>query len=375
MRDLPKQGRTFRIWKVVEELILGRLDTIQANRMRDGYYLLREWLEPMRADGTIFDREYDYFSESYEYYRDDFWPRLEKRHGIRRPMTKPPTIVIEDGREYTEAHIDEAWDRSRGFIFVEKSGMASDLSILSEHGWLIVAAQGESTRTFREKVAADGTDRPVLAVTDADYYGDGIEETLMGHSNRTEHLALWRELDDRIQTVGLTRPDAAAMDLPRERDPTKSPDEWRVELNALAVLGERHGIEVPLLSYITAKMRQLDIPLCPLPDPDPEDRVYNNLRRALIAAMESTMETVIDDILSDNDAVDDVDQEGTGPLMQLRYHESDEQADLSELEDELSGIAKGRFDGLVWWRQTRYEQNVVYRVGREDVQTVEAMLG
>ncbi|MFB6202469.1 MAG: hypothetical protein ABEI98_10730 [Halorhabdus sp.] len=112
MTDLPKDGRTYRIWSVVEDLVLDRYGELADERMRDSYYLLREWLDPLRQQGDILDAEFDYFVENYEYYRDDFWPRIEARHGIERPSTKPPTTVIEDGTEYTESHIDEAWDRS-----------------------------------------------------------------------------------------------------------------------------------------------------------------------------------------------------------------------------------------------------------------------
>lgn len=273
MMDLPKVGRSYRIWQVVEDLVLEHYDQLAGKRMRGTYYLLREWLDDRRNRGEITGEEFDYFASKYNYYRDDFWPTLEKKHGIRRPETKPPTIVIDRGKEYTEAHLPVAWDRARGFIFIEKSGMASDLTALSHHGWLIISGQGESTRTFREFAFMDETERPILAITDADYYGGGIVKTLMGYSDRTEHLGFWEKLEERIIEVGLTAQDADSMDLPKERDPTKSPDKWRTELDALIVLTERQGIRNPLLSYVIAKMMELDIPVCPLPYEDPEFHV------------------------------------------------------------------------------------------------------
>lgn len=375
MADLPKEGRSYRIWKVVEQLIVDRYDQLRDERMRDSYYLLREWLEPKRDSGEILTDEFDYFVDNYEYYRDDLWPRLEKRHGIRRPQTKPPTIVIEDGDEFTESHIPKAWNRSRGFIFVEKSGMASDLSPLSEHGWLIVAAQGESTRTFREAVANDDTDRPILVVTDADYYGGGITETLEGHSNRTEHLGLWRELEDRVQAIGLTQPDADALNLPRERDPTKSPDEWRTELNALTVLKERHDVTTPLLSYVVAKLDHLDIPICPLPVPDPEERVRNALESAVESALSDSIDDAIDRVLEGFDP-DDMESDGTGPFMSLRIKGYDRsKVGSDDLVEELVSVAQTHHGNQYWWLQSRYEEQVKKSVGEADVETITSMLG
>lgn len=375
-KQLPKDGRSFRIWSVVEDLILDRYEQVVDVRMRGSYYLIREWLEPLRGD-RIIDAEYDYFVEQYEYYRDDFWPRIEERHGIRRPETKPPTIVIEDGTEFTEAHIPEAWGRARGFIFVEKSGMAEDLTALSNHGWLIVAAQGESTRTFREAAANDGTDRPILVVTDADFYGGSIAESLAGHSDRTEHLELWRDLDDRVDGLGLTQADADALDLPRERDPTQSPDEWRTELDALTVLKEREGIDEPLLAYVAAKMDQRDIPLCPLPVNQPGAKVRGSLRRAIEQALEDEIGAVIDDVLDGVDVEGDLDATGTGPLMELRQRPGadGEAVDLGDLRDELADVAQEKRDRLRWWRQSRYERAVKDEIGADDVDTVAGVLG
>ena len=372
--DLPKDGRSFRIWTVVGDLIEDRYGELVDERMRDSYYLLREWLEPLRASGEIIDAEFDYFVENYEYYRDDFWPRLEKNRGLRRPETKPPTIVIEDGQEFTESHIPEAWDRARGFVFVEKSGMAEDLALLSEHGWLIVAAQGESTRTFREAVADDGTNRPILVVTDADFYGGSIVESIAGHSDRTEHLELWRDLEHRVQQIGLTPADADALDLPKERDPTQSPDKWRTELNALTVLKEREGIANPLLTYVAAKMAALDIPLAPLPVDDATDEVRSAMRIAINNALSDEISTVVDDVLDEFDAEDDLDAKGDGPLTDLRVRATDggDRVDLGDLRDELADVAREKRDRLVWWRQSRYAEGVKREIDAGAVDTMYA---
>jgi hypothetical protein len=374
--DLPKDGRSYRIWGVVEDLVLDRYEQIQDERMRDSYYLLREWLEPLRESGRILDAEFDYFVEQYEYYRDGFWPRIEKKHGIRRPETKPPTVVIENGEEHTEAWIPKAWERARGFLFVEKSGMAADLSPLSHHGWLIVAAQGESTRTFREAVANDDTDRPVLVVTDADFYGGGITESLQGHSDRTEHLNLAQHLEHRVRGIGLTQDDADALDLPRERDPTQSPDKWRTELNALTVLKERESIETPLLSYVVAKMLHLEIPITPKPVPDPRGRVRAALVSALQDALSEQIDEAVEAVLEGRDMEEDLDTVGEGPLMNLRVNAGEADAVGSEdLKEELVAVAEEHHSRQFWWRQSKYQEDVKEEVGADQVDHLTSLLG
>lgn len=368
--ELPKDGHSYRIWSVVEELILERYDQVKDERMRDSYYLLREWLEPKRDAGEISDDEFDYFVENYEYYRDGFWPRAEKNHGIRRPETKPPTVVIERGEEYTESRIEDAWERARGFLFVEKSGMAEDLELLSEHGWLIIAAQGESTRTFREKAANDGTDRPILVVTDADFYGGGITESIKGHSDRTEHLDLARKLEHRVQEVGLTQDDADALDLPRERDPTQSPDEWRTELNALTVLKERRGVENPLLCYVSAKMAAEDIPLCPAPYENPAATVRASLRSRVEESLGEAIDDAVAAVMEDFE-VGQLDTDGDGEeFVSLRGRQLAGGVDASDVADELESVAEDRLDTLKWWHQSRYEDMVEGEIGRDDYEAV-----
>lgn len=379
---LREEGRGYKIWKIVEEIVLDKYSQLAGEMMRDTYYLLREWLEPLRDKGKITDTEFDYFVDNYEYYRDDFWPRMEKKHNIRRPETKPPTVVIDRGEEYTEAHLSDAWDRARGFIFVEKSGMASHLKLLSYHGWLIVAAQGESTRTFREFAAQDVTNRPILAITDADWYGGGIVETLKGYSERTEHLGLWRDLEDRIKEIGLIPEDADGLDLPKERDPTKSPNEWRTELNALVVLKNRHGIDIPLLSYVIAKMREMDVPICPLPYDDPERHVKHSIKSHLIDELEDFLEEIIDDV-SEN--IDDFEEdlphgrEGAGDHVQLLLDSSVTSLELrgiDPLEEALKEIAEEDLERLFWRRRTAYEKKIVLeKVGREGIEKIRAMIG
>lgn len=350
--SLPKDGRCYRIWSIVEELCLDRTSELADASMRGSYYLVREWLDELRREGDITDDEYDYFAGKYDYYRDDLWPRIEANHGVDRPDTKPPTTVIENGREYTESYLSDAWHRTRGFIFLEKAGMIGQLEPLTNHGWLVVASQGESTRTFREWLADDDTDRSVLALTGDDHYGGSIVDTLAGDSRRTDHLDLESQLEGRVIGLGLTIDDAEALDLPKERDETKSPRKYRTELNALMSLRARDGIDDPLLAYTVAKMRQAGIPLCPQPidESQANRQVRSRIERAVSNALAESIDAVVEEAMTSIDDIDELpgEDEGTGPRMDLLSDRGRESVDLDDVHDELLAIAENRRDGLAW---------------------------
>lgn len=171
--------------------------------------------------------------------------------------------------------------------------------------------------------------------------------------------------------LGLTQVDADALDLPRERDPTKSPDKWRTELNALTVLKDREGIDEPLLAYVAAKMSQRDAPLAPLPIDDPEAKVRTSLQLAVKEALADEINAVVDDVLDEFDSTSDLDEQGSGPPMQLRTRNwPGETVDLGDLRDELANVARAKRARLLWWRQTRYEASVKEEIGTEAIVTV-----
>lgn len=246
--------------------------------------------------------------------------------------------------------------------------MAEQLKPLSRYGWVILAAQGESTRTLREFLANDGTDRPILGLTDADFYGTGIIETLSGESERTKHLD-FSALEPRVVDLGLTPADAEALDLPDEADPTKSPDDRRTELDALAVLSTRHGIDAPLLAYAVAKMCALGIPVCRRPVDDPAETVRGAMRRRLRDAIFDAVDDVVEESIENAlDGVDvtALDSDGDGDLIRLQDGSAPPSgANVTipdEFRDDLAERAATHLDSLRWERQSAAETRVIGRV-------------
>lgn len=94
--ELPREGRTLRVWNVVERLVVNRYDELRDETMRGSFYLIREWLSSELDDGEITPEEYDYFTQEYDYYLDKWSKYWEPDYGLERPRTKPPTVVIED---------------------------------------------------------------------------------------------------------------------------------------------------------------------------------------------------------------------------------------------------------------------------------------
>lgn len=373
----PNKGRMYRIWETVEHLVVSDYDALSDESMRGAYYIIRERIASLnqRCPAAVTDAEFAYFCDNYTYYRDDVWPRLERTHGFERPQTKAPTTVIEKGEPYTEARLSDAWDRTRGLIYVEKAGMAEKLTPLSNYGWLIVAGQGEATRTLREKLLADDTDRPILALTDADVAGTSIVETLAGESIRTAHLD-FSPLEARVTNLGLTMADAEALALPPEPDPKGGE---RVELDSLLALGERAtypGDAHPVLAYTVAKMRALGIPVTPLPLTNPEITVRTKLTTALLDALRPAVDDAVDEVLT---AAGDVETalpaDGSGDLMRLRAPLTGGQAvDLTTVHGDLVDVAEDALATLEWERQTAYEGRVVASLGEDSVAAVEAAL-
>lgn len=257
-KKLPKSGRTYRIWKVTEDLVKQNYREIRDMSMRDSYYFLREKLSQLVGNKINRD-EYQYFNEKYNYYTQDLWARIEKNHGLKRPETKKITVLYDEGEETTLKGLHQVHDQARGFIFVEKAGKAEDLRKLSKYGWCILAGQGQSTRRMREILANSEDNRPILVFHDQDKYGDDIKRTLEGHSQRTEHLELWKDLETRIIDMGLNKKQVDALSLPREEDPTKSDADYRTEINALTALKARYDIENPFLLYAVSVMKEKDI--------------------------------------------------------------------------------------------------------------------
>jgi len=252
------------LWPVVQEIIKPHYDEIKTERLRDGWYIVREYLNnDYLKTGKISQEDYEHFLKpaSYSYYTQDLWPQLE-RTGFERPDAKPLGIIYSMGDELTISQFEQVSDRARGFIFVEKAGEAEDIKSLSNHGWAVVAGQGYSTRLMRTLFKDDK--RPVLVLHDADTAGDWIYKIFDVGSTRTKHLELWLE---NVIDLGLNEDDSTKLELPPQQEAKQYRDKRkeRWELSAFTLLKKRYNLENPVLAYTIAKMKQLGIRITPTP--------------------------------------------------------------------------------------------------------------
>ena len=153
--QISKEERK-KIWNIIRSIIKEHYDVIKEEKsLRDSFYTVRDYLaKDYLQIGKITSKMFDFFGndeDSYKYYTQDLWFQLEKE-GYERPEAKAiGTFYWKDG-EYTIDKIGYWLGQCRGFIYVEKDGVAEKLKKLSNYGWGIVAAQGQATREIRRLI-------------------------------------------------------------------------------------------------------------------------------------------------------------------------------------------------------------------------------
>lgn len=257
---MPNVSKEF--WKIVKRIILENYDLLKTERLRQGYYIVRDKLDELREKGEISQSDFEYFADSksgaYDYYTQGIWTQLE-RQGHERPEAKPVGSLWTRHGKYPIEDFFMVWEQARGFIFTEKSG--EKLEELTRFGWMIIEPEkGFPTRLIREKCKEDG--RPVIAIHDADISGEEIATSLGEKTVRTTHLDI--AIDDVIN-LGLRWEDVEKLDLPTQLEVKKHRGKRskRCELESLTVLKSRHGIENPFLEYVIVRMMQEGIKLSP----------------------------------------------------------------------------------------------------------------
>lgn len=261
---MSKRGAYTKLWIVVKEIIRRHYPALKKERMRDSYYMVRDFLGGKLGEKhigvDITQADFDWFltTQGYSSYRDDIWTAMEQKENLKSPRRVPEGIIIQDGEVLTMAKWEEkgikfVWSRARGFIFSEKRGPALKLKPLSKFGWTIVTVgRGFPTRLIRQLLKKDK--RPILALHDCDVAGGGIYRALGFKTRRTAHLDI--ELGDRVIDLGLSDEDVQILDLPSQPEAPKYRKirEERWELTALTVLKLRMGVKEPVLEYTIAKM-------------------------------------------------------------------------------------------------------------------------
>lgn len=289
-----------RLWAVVRKIILEHYDLLKDEFLRDAYYIVRDLIAP-EVGKAITAEDYNWLltRQGYSSLRDDIWPSLEQKEGLERPRAWPIGMAIDNGEEKLLSTLEEkmrlgedyVWDQARGFIFVEKGGVAKRLQPLSKYGWTIMAGKGYPERLMRKLLKEEKQQRPVLVLHDFDRDGKGIYRALGFETRRTKHLNI--ALGDRVIDLGLNEDQVTALDLPREPSPPKYSGQLRVELSGLATLKTRMGIENYYLSFVVATMILQGLTLSPT-EVDKRDMMKRHLRWALTDGLKGVVESAID---------------------------------------------------------------------------------
>lgn len=267
---IPKEDR-IRLWGCVRDIIKKHHSEIisKSKNLRDSFYIVRDYLSTdYLKGGKINQRMFDFFvdNSTYSYFIQDIWTQLE-RESYARPKAKPIGVVIWENYDYTIDMISGYMPQCRGYIYVEKEGIADKLRRISLYGWAIVAAQGQATRQIRDLINRTG--KPCLVVHDYDPDGENISESIKNKTRRTKHLDI--DLGDKAIDLILNDEQIEFLkdnyDIPTQPLPPKHKGKWRndyrVELSAFVVVNTKSGNSV--LDFVVAEMRRLGLPLSPLP--------------------------------------------------------------------------------------------------------------
>ena len=251
------------LWNAVREICKKFYRELENEDLRNGFYVVRRYLfnHYYFKKKLITQQAFLWFAtegNAYFYYTQDLWPQLE-RLGYARPEAHPTGFVYWNGKRYTPEELETGCSRARGFIYIEKDGIAKHLLELSKYGWGIVTAQGQSPRKTRELLRATG--KPVLSFTDYDLAGEQIANAIKNKTKRTEHLninvgELATHLALRDNQVDYLIENFNA---PIEPIPFKDKKKWgknfRMELATFTLIPSQTG-KPSILEFIISLMKQ-----------------------------------------------------------------------------------------------------------------------
>jgi len=266
---MTRAGTWKHLWNCVRETIKNNYQhiSIKSASLRESFYIVRDILSKKYLQGgKLSKEEFDYFAtdeKAYGYYTQDIWTYFEKNFGYVRPDAKHIGLSYWKELEYTINELNFLDSQARGYIYVEKEGIAQRLKQLSNYGWCVVAAQGQATREIRKLIKQDG--RPCLIIHDYDPDGEIIAEAIKNKTRRTAHLDI--ALTDNAIDIGLNDEQVDFLrriyDIPTQPLPTKWKNKWkrdyRVELSAFAVIECESGNAV--LDFFKTELKRRDIPL------------------------------------------------------------------------------------------------------------------
>lgn len=345
----------------MRQVILDGYDSYRGEYLRDVFYMIGDLLGS-KIGKEITKEDYDWYNtkQGYATLRDDVWTDIEQKHGLKRPKAWSYGIVFDNNVEHSleslkekmESGLQYIWDQARGFIFVEKGGVAKKLKVLSKFGWTIFAGKGYPERLLRKLLKEEEKKRPVLVLHDWDQDGQGILRTMESETRRTKHLDI--ALRERVTDLGLTRDDIKKLKLPTRPSPPKYKGKPRVEISGLAVLKVRMDIENPILAYTVAKMLALGLVLSPF-EIAKKDLLGRHLRWTLTEGLSSTVNDVIEEFIEDLELAEDASIEGKAVKGILQTAE----IIAEEVTDALMQTAQNLVDNLSWQDQNHWHTKAV----------------
>lgn len=353
------------LWEVVRQLILKHHKSFEDEFIRDVYYMIGDRLG-LLIGTEITQADYDWYNtkQGYATLRDDVWPLMEQQHGLKRPKAWPAGIVIDHGKEKSLSALLEdmergktyIWDQARGFIFVEKGGVAKKLAVLSEYGWTICAGKGYPERLMRRLLKEEEKKRPVLVLHDWDRDGEGIYRALGFETRRTKHLKI--ALKERVVELGLTEEDVKRLNLPTRPSPPKYKGKPRVEISALSVLKVRMDIEEPILAYVVAKMVANGYVLSPT-EVGKLEMLARHLRWVLTEGLADVVHEVVKTYMEELEGTEVV--EGTAVEGVL----TDAKIISGDIDEALRETAENLVENLKWRNEGEFHREAVEKFSNE----------
>lgn len=294
-----------RLWDAVRKIIKENYSLMKDVRIRDAYYIIGDLVAPLIGT-EITKEDYNWLltQQGYNSLRDDIWTSLEQKEGLERPAAWPDGIVIDQGiikpllelERDLKRGVEYIWDQARGFLFVEKRGVAERLQPLSEYGWTIFAGRGYPLRLIRRLLKEEEQKRPVLALHDFDRDGKGIYRALGFETRRTRHLDI--ALGERVTDLGLIEDQVNKLNLPRRPSPPKYKGRLRTELSGLAVLRKRMGIENYYLAFVVAAMILKGVTLSPQ-EVEKLDMMKRHIRWGLTSGLRGIVKEALEEIIEE----------------------------------------------------------------------------
>lgn len=256
---IPSRKETRKLWDAMKEIIEDNYDKLFEEDLRNGYYIIKNKLVAKYSEKISLDAiKFAIFNpEAYKYYRSQVWASIEKK-GYEKPEAYPRGIIYWNGVDYLPRQISSCYG-ARGFLYVEKNGVAKKLKELSKYGWAVVTCSGNCTRNVRELLKETG--KRVEVFRDFDSGGLGIYTSIRNKTLLTKHLDI--NLGKQAHDLGLNQKQVEYLiekyginkDPIPKKDIKKWPVNYRIELSCFNDIETEYGSENMYLEFVISLMK------------------------------------------------------------------------------------------------------------------------